>query len=74
MYDLVKFEEEHTTYFHGQFKVSDLKFDGRKRYKLIFLNNPNIIYDVSGAQLKREYSKYYPIKIVKFSMETIIYI
>jgi len=74
MYDLDKFEEEHTTYYYGQYKISDLKFDGRKRYKLIFLNSPKVIYDVSGTQLKKEYSEYYPFKIVKFLMETIIYL
>jgi hypothetical protein len=74
VYELDKFEEDHTIYYHGQYKISNLKFDGRKRYKLIFLNNPNVIYDVSGIELYKAYSEQYPIKIVNFTMETLIYI
>lgn len=49
MYDLDKFEEEHTTYFLENIKTIDLKLDGRKRFKLIFTDNPRIIFDVSGV-------------------------
>lgn len=74
MNDIEKYEEEHSIYYNGQKKIRDLKFDGRKRYKLIFMNNPKVCYDVSGSELKKNYSELSPLKITEFSMMTLIYV
>jgi len=71
--ELKKYEEDCTIYYDDSIRICDLKFDGRKRFKLIFLNNPQIIYDVSGKELKKNYSNLHPIKKVQFPMEIIIY-
>lgn len=73
MNDLRKFEDEHTTLYPDIVRICDLKFDGRKRFKLIFINNPRIILDVSGAELKKDFSSLHPIKKIEFPMVTTIY-